>query len=393
MAFIYKKVDQKNPGKWRWWAAVSIRGEEVRVSLRLGADGNKRLAKARADALQYEASNGLLSDATRAWLGPSAERVDAAIRGTRSSAWPSWSAAADAFLEADPGRGDSVRHRALACRRFASWADNEGAPISGDPSPLLARWLSHLVSSGLMSSRSARAASAPYASKMLNWMAATSGALARVNHSVVRDATPKPEPLRLKLPSHADDLAVLDTFPEGPCRAILTMVRGMACRPTEAMALDWGSVTLDAGAEAVTFRHTKDQKMTGTQGRTVPILWTWVADYLRAHRRDSGPVCPSPTGRRWSAQTYLVAVFRRDAQLTPCPSYRLKQAQKMGLMQMLQAGVPAHVVAHWTGHTLSVQEKHYMTDRAYLPAGNDYGKYGVLTEYGRKAVEMNRRRG
>jgi hypothetical protein len=62
----------------------------------------------------------------------------------------------------------------------------------------------------------------------------------------------------------------------------------------------------------------------------------------------------------------------------------------MGIAQMIRSGFPAHVVAHWTGHTLSVQERHYMDDRAYLPGEGDYAEFGIMTDYGKRVHTMNR---
>jgi hypothetical protein len=51
-------------------------------------------------------------------------------------------------------------------------------------------------------------------------------------------------------------------------------------------------------------------------------------------------------------------------------------------------GFPPHVVAHWSDHTLSVQERHDCEGDNYLPPedGYDFAEFGVLSEYGKRGL-------
>ena len=61
--------------------------------------------------------------------------------------------------------------------------------------------------------------------------------------------------------------------------------------------------------------------------------------------------------------------------------------QKYCITQLIQAGFPPHVVAFWTGHTLTVQERHYIEENAYLPQQErDYGEFAVLSDHGKLAL-------
>jgi hypothetical protein len=67
--------------------------------------------------------------------------------------------------------------------------------------------------------------------------------------------------------------------------------------------------------------------------------------------------------------------------------YTLKKSQKLYITQLIQAGFPPHAVAFWTGHTLAIQERHYIEENAYLPhAGRDYGRIGTLSAHGQAAL-------
>lgn len=70
MASIFPKADPKDESAKRWMAKVKVCGEWRSISLRLRVvPGTKREAQQRADSLQAEIKAGILSDATRVWLG------------------------------------------------------------------------------------------------------------------------------------------------------------------------------------------------------------------------------------------------------------------------------------------------------------------------------------
>jgi integrase len=166
------------------------------------------------------------------------------------------------------------------------------------------------------------------------------------------------------------------------------LVRGLGCRPSEALSLSWDTVFLDPGFEKVRFLDTKDGRKTGRPHRTAPVLFEWVRQTLvemkERHGRPGGPVCPNFNGKPFqddSSHSQMIRdILRREGR----PAYTLKKMQKYYITQLIQAGFPPHVVAFWTGHTLTVQERHYIEENAYLPqAERDYGELSVLSSHGK----------
>jgi integrase len=216
---------------------------------------------------------------------------------------------------------------------------------------------------------------------------------------------PLPRP-SLDLPGYADELALLrflHRMRDTPVVAgnwrrarryrvawtILAVVRGLGCRPSEAYALTWHSVAADFNT--VRFYDSKTGK-----DRRVPVVLEWVRQALaEAHARPNvsadSPVCANVIGRPFSEEStpaHLIRDLSAD-HAADFPKVRWKQMQKLQIAHLIRLGFPPHVVARWSDHTLSVQERHYYEDTSYLPpeVAQDYGEFGVLSEYGKRVRE------
>ncbi|MBX6314530.1 MAG: site-specific integrase [Isosphaeraceae bacterium] len=186
-----------------------------------------------------------------------------------------------------------------------------------------------------------------------------------------------------------DDLACYSVW------ALLVVVRGLGCRPTEALTLTWDTVFLRDNR--VKFLATKDGRRRKIPSRTVPILFQWVKDGLEEMQARWGgkgrPVCQTSLGSYWCNETSSNGALQDRIAKHGLPAYWLKTAQKLHIQHLLHLGFPPHAVANWTGHTLTVQERHYCQQDAYLPSddGRDYEDFGVLSDYGLRVREHNAR--
>src|SRR5262249_49136335 len=152
--------------------------------------------------------------------------------------------------------------------------------------------------------------------------------------------------------------------------------------------LDWA--TVDLARSRVRFLKSKNDR-----NRTVPIIFQWMLDGLteeweRLRRPDSGPVCKKWDNGVWEYDTTAANLIQRTCDRAGMPVYHLKKAQKLHIAHLIRLGFPPHVVAYWTDHTLSVQEKHYFEGDGYLPPedGWDYAEFGTLSEYGRRVLSQ-----
>jgi integrase len=169
---------------------------------------------------------------------------------------------------------------------------------------------------------------------------------------------------------------------------LLVVVRGLGCRPPEARGLTWGSVEDDFSK--VKFFDSKTNK-----DRVVPVVLAWVRDALAEERARTvalpdSPVCKNTHGGPFVNEGNLSTMIRAIIDDHPeCPGLKLKEAQKLQIAQMIRLGFPPHVVAKWSDHTLTVQERHYYVDHSYLPPEKtqDYDEFGVLSEYGMRVRE------
>ncbi len=101
--------------------------------------------------------------------------------------------------------------------------------------------------------------------------------------------------------------------------------------------------------------------------------------------KPTGAVCRNAIERFWKDDSSGIQMIGEIFQQNRMDSYRLKKGQKFSITQLIQAESPPHVIAFWTGNTLTIQERHYhyIEENAYLPhAERDYGGFGTLSAQG-----------
>ncbi|MBX6316038.1 MAG: hypothetical protein IRY99_24465 [Isosphaeraceae bacterium] len=425
MAFLYSKPDPSGRAE-RWMVRIKIGKQQVAVSLRLKVSGTKKLAEARANTLQAECHAGALSPSTADWLGPKTtarlQRLMAQARLSQSAGAPdSWDAAYRGYLAACeakdsvtpiPGTARTVERtkkvRREKVRQIARWLQSRGEPFLERPfTELLIEWIEHRKRQGCKPN-TLWAGDYTYGVLWGEWMHRR-GLCERPERERIREhIPPKGAPLIL-LPSPAEDAEAIRFFRDhrnhvvykdgrgtdlrgkrginwrasrryAGAWALCLLVRGLGCRPSEASALCWRTVSQDL--KTVTFLSTKTRL-----AREVPVLYRWVHEglaELRERHGNDGPVCRSTEGRAWQSDSGYSYCWREILRSHGRPKYTLKQAQKLYIAQTLKLGFPPHVVANWTGHTLTVQERHYCANKSYLPARaqDEYGEFGRLTEWG-----------
>ncbi len=399
MAFIYEKPDQKNAKIRRWYVALNLGGSRVAVSLRLISNGSRRLAERRASSLQEDCDAGMLQDCNIAWLGGSTVNRISALLGVQDQDTHACRDIVDRYISVigikdtrkpvlgklnSPERTKKTRRNVLL--RFARWAgDRDISDIEG----LIGAYLSDEISRGSATGYIRHAMA--YLLLLGEW-AAEQGWCDTPSRKKIGRLVPDMKPPEVRLADWKDDLNALRSLSVARLAAPIcwaawcqvVVVRGLGCRPSEAYSLSWDTVTLTPGAETVRFLDPKDGRP-----RVVPVLFEWTRLALCDMKRKTvgKAVCPNTQGRPWKDDAAPTRAVKTTAERCGLGGYRLKQAQKLAIRQMIQVGLPPHVVAFWTGHTLSTQEKHYLQEDAYLPGENkDYAEYGVLSEHGKKAL-------
>lgn len=417
MAFCYEKKDPGS-GTWRWYAKVKIASKHVPVSLHLLAPENKRLARDRANRLQAECDLGTISPATREWLGErAAQRLAGLVRpGGKAPTAPGkldWQDAKDRYLAAmapQDTRGH-VKGKAVAdeehtkfnrtntLKLFIQWANAEHLRFNASGmSDALGRYLVHRLDT--VSPNTVRNSDFPYLAHWSDWLARNGLATPIDRKAILEQIPPRITPETI-LPPWETDLKAIRYFHarrDAPIAGstwriqrglhaawgLILLVRGLGCRPSEAISLDWSTVDLDTGR--IRFLRSK----TGGH-RVVPILYAWVADGLAelAERNGTvGAVCLSAVGTPYPRETIAAGLIRRTCQAAnpKLPVYHLKVAQKLWIRQTIVAGFPPHVVALWADHSLSMQERHYAGAAGYLPPDEteNYAEFAALTELGQK---------
>lgn len=421
MATVFTKSDPKTPAVRRWMAKLKLAGRWRGVSLRLVASpGTKREAAKRADDLQAELRAGAISGC-RAWLGEVTSRKLEAMLGTAvasgDSIITSWRQAYDAYLRACdpkdtrvvvPGKAKCEEKtkisRKYKLRLFVDWAEANRVPFLAAPvTETITSYLEYRRACGIAAT-TLWSADLTAVVCWAEWMAGR-GLCARVDRARVREAMPpRPVPV-VSVPAWQDDLSALrwlhrlrltdsskgaDWKRKRSCYSAWVLVllsRGLGCRPSEATALTWETVDLRAGR--VRFLASKNDR-----SRVVPILFQWVLDGLteaweRQGRPTSGPVATKWDGGLWTYDRSASGHIRKLCRHHKRPTYRLKAAEKLHIAHLVRLGFPPHVVAHWTDHTLSVQERHYHEGDGYLPPDEewDYAEFGTLSAFGRKVKE------
>jgi integrase len=359
----------------------------------------------------------VLSDATKAWLG-----VDGAARLSMLVGWagakipegsPSgWRSAYEAYLKANEARDTRavVEGKAKAEEKtklsrkyklkvFVEWAEKRRLPFMKEPfTETIRTYIEHRKASGIQPG-TLWSGEFTLLCCWGEWMASRR-ICEPINRDRVREVMPeKPVPV-VKVPTWQDDLETLRFFygkrltdsskgPQWkhnrcyyPLWSLVLVVRGLGCRPSEATALT--RETVDLERSRVKFLKSKNNR-----SRIVPILFQWVHDGLveaweRAGRPKSGPVCRKWDGNLWRWDVSAANLMQRTCEYHDRPVYQLKKAQKLHIAHLIRLGFPPHVVAYWTDHTLSIQEKHYYEGDGYLPPedGWDYAEFGILSKFG-----------
>lgn len=428
VAFIYPKSDPSN-GTERWMARIKIGGETTAVSLRLKVPGTKRLAEARANTLQLECEAGALSSATEQWMGHgTTARLNTLIAQAKldikSVGTDSWDAAYKAYIKSCeakdtktpiPNTARTVERtkkvRMEKVRQIAGWLQSNGEPFMKRPfTSILIDWIEHRKIQGC-TPNTLWAGDYTYGVLWGDWMHRR-GLCERPDRERIREHVPPKSLPIILLPSPTEDADAIRFFRDHRNHQVFKevgdgdfddnrgrvglnyratkrymsawtlalLIRGLGCRPSEATALTWQTVAKDL--KTVTFISTKTNVT-----REVPVLFQWVSDGLTELRElhgNSGPVCRSSMGRAWSSDSSIAYCWREILESHGMGKYTLKKAQKLYIGQTIKLGFPPHVVAKWTGHTLTVQERHYCEDKSYLPSreGDQYGDIGTLSAWG-----------
>lgn len=426
-AAIYQKQDPKGTvRKLRWTTKFFVGHKRIFASLKLLAPDNRELAQARANQLRHECLNGRISVSTKSWLGERAyQRISALLSEIRAAGFASyhnmpgpachgWLGAGDGYVEfcsakdtkntpedkaCDPERTKYSRRRAVI--RFCEWAEWNEGPLGGRPiTDVLLDWVAYRKRTPSKYRGDSKPISMSTIRTEIAWIAGFAKWLHRRRYfsdpldlEIIKEVTPvRPSPM-VQLPSVDQDVQFIRELRTGarearrenirrsmwPAWCLYLLVRGLGCRPSEAMGLTWSTIDLSAGTVRI---HGKNR----VDWRTVPVLFNWVYDGLKEIWNDQenptrGAVCRNAYGAPWTNTSSPCLAIRMAGTM------RLKQAQKLHIMQLIRMGFPAHVVAVWTGHSLSIQEKHYCEEDAYIPKDHDYGEFAELTELGKKCFD------
>lgn len=412
-------TEKKPPYAKRWMVQIKFGREWSKVGLRLVfTPGTKRLAQQRAIDLQAEVNAGVLSEKTKEWLTEKGaanitKRIGHASVASKEGSWTCWRSAYEAYLKATSSKDTravpegkaKAEEKTKITRKyklkvFVEWAEKNELPFMRDPfSDTVRDYIEYRKSRGIKSSTMW---SGDYTIICCwgDWMAARN-ICGPINRERVREVMPeKPVPV-VNVPTWDSDLESLRFFhgkrltdSKGPgwrhnrcyfpAWSLVAVVRGLGCRPSEATALDWS--TVDLVRARVKFLKSKNNR-----SRVVPILFQWVHDALseaweRAGKPKFGPVCVKWDGDFWRWDVSAANLIQRTCEFHGRPVYHLKKAQKLHIAHLIRLGFPPHVVAYWTDHTLSVQEKHYYEGDGYLPPedGWDYAEFGSLSDFGEK---------
>lgn len=412
-----KETGKPIKGTGFWYVKVVL-GRDVKpveTSTGLSANGNIRIAHKRRKELERDIEVGRLSAETSAWLSKTAanqiERYLACKRGHRAIDWSgamSRYLAARTYKDIRPAPNGKINtsnvaavRRAYLIGKFVTYMIR----VHGDEviRSVVDQAIIEYLSVELQRVKPITIwnGDLPFVLAFIDWMAA-SGHCDPPDRKAIKSSVPPAADITVKIHSVALDLAAHRKLQEQPVTplawavwCLFVIVRGVGCRPNEAISLSWDTVDLTPGFERIKFLDTKEVRNTSVTYRTAPILHQWVLDAVhkmnKAHGGQGLPVCPKITGGPWFRQTYATSTVARAFDGIGLGGYTLKPAQKSFIMQLLWQGFPPHAVARWTGHTLSMQERHYMEEDAYLPGPErDYAEMAPLSDHGVAALEKLR---
>jgi hypothetical protein len=432
VSYIYQKKDPGPSGKSRWMARIKVRSGLETVSLRLDAPGNKRIAQARMEKLQAEVNAGEVGAESREWMGEASfARLSRMVSVTRSNLDQSsdgdkvdtWIKACEAYLKAWEPRDTKTpivfsartvnrtkKFRKESIHRIARWfTDNDVSFVRTSFTAAMIRYIKFRASMGIAPNTlwgSDYGMGMPWG----DWMSKR-GLCEKPDRELVREVMPRKAVVKVVLPTTTADTEAIKFFrdhrhrkvyKEGEGRgnvglnqrksarylaawSLVLCVRGFGCRPTEATALTWNTVDLEGGTVTVVDSKTLVE-------RKAPIMFEWVRiglEELKAIPRETDAVCCSTMGMPWSDDSGIYSAIRQICKEHGLPVYHLKQAQKLYIAQLTSLGLPPAVIARWTGHTLTVQERHYSEDNSFLPSARSdgYGEFGVLSTFGAEVID------
>ncbi|MCR2784078.1 MULTISPECIES: site-specific integrase [unclassified Microbacterium] len=123
---------------------------------------------------------------------------------------------------------------------------------------------------------------------------------------------------------------------------LIEFIAGTGVRISEAVALDWADVDLDAGV--VTVR--KSKTTAGERRITVPAR---VLGVLSARERSDGPVFPTPLLKRRDRRN-TAAEWQEARKRLGLPDYTFHSFRKTVATALDQAGLTARDIAEYLGH-------------------------------------------
>jgi integrase len=211
----------------------------------------------------------------------------------------------------------------------------------------------------------------------------------------IKEVLPNEESAENWVPDWKTDLSILnrlynarfDSEDSLAAWRLVLIVRGLACRPTEAIHLAWSSIDLAAGT--VTFKDRKNRKGKRRRDETMPIVLQWVADGLAELKalgaKPGDPVCVSTLGAHWSSEAMSAkCIGRARRRLKITHHYKLKAAQRAAIAQLEDLRFSPYLIAHLAGHSLKTQEEHYTRADNYwrVDPKRDLGRWDKLTPLG-----------
>jgi integrase len=443
----YIKPWPNDKSKGDWYIKVKIGSRWHPVALQLRAPENKREASARAADLQSEIRLGALTSRTLSWLGErSAATISRMIQSSKvapdGGSPADWASAQAGYMKAHEekdripvlkGKLRSIertrRTRDWITKNFINWLAARREPFpprrrmtsiicdyvddrKTQTSKITDKPISGVTIEGEM----------VYVCGFAKWLH-RKGLCDAIDRDEIREHQPILTGDGLTLPPWERDLEIIGTLhdnrrnfgpPPGYFRGnwsmwlMFLLVRGLGCRPSEAMTLTWDTVDLERGIVRFMLpkemAKSKNRRRPVSPWRDVPILLEWVREGLieakeqfesKKLKERGRPSCPAVAitdrGNYWTEDAYLNRQRRRTFKRLGLPnSYRFKHAQKSFIDQMVHTGFPFHVIAAFTGHSPEVQRQFYCPTSTYLALDGvrDYGRFGVLSDRGRAILDL-----
>lgn len=408
----YPRKYPKDPSKGSWVCKIKIGKLHHPVSLAVPWPGNKREATERAKQLQVEVQVGKLGPETGEWLGVRSADKIALMMGCRGSlqgddASPeTWESARQAWLSATREKDTKSRpsgkinvidrmkkDRSSRSNVFVEWCIANAERFRKRPFTSV---LIDFLKARKLAAKSAATIRHDYRVLVkFGEFLADRGLTETPVRSRIKEVLPNEESVENWVPKWDVDRLFLERFHEhrfdspdalNAWRLIL-VVRGTACRPTEAIHMAWSSVDLDAGT--ITFKDRKNRKGKRRRDETIPIVLQWVKDGLAELKSLGGkqgtPVCVSTRDSHWSSEAMSAKCIRRArTRLKVSHRYTLKASQRAAIAQLEDLKFSPYLSAHLAGHSLKTQEEHYTRPDNYWRSDpkRDMGKWDKLTSIG-----------